>query len=73
MNKQFARGGKKPMLGAGSRTRTAFPASPQVPNQTSQHAKPACRRNVSPGRGASDLAGSMGGSPGAAKPRLPAA
>jgi hypothetical protein len=62
MNKQFARGGKKPMLGAGSRTRTAFPAAPQKPGRTGQHATKAAPKRTRPGRAPLDEAGSMGGS-----------
>jgi hypothetical protein len=37
MKKQFASGGKKPMLGTGSGTRTSYPAEPQKPGRTGQH------------------------------------
>jgi hypothetical protein len=75
MKKQFASGGKRPMLGKGDRTKTAFPAEPQKPGQTAQHSgktvpRPAVKRTA---KAPINEAGSMGGSAGAAKPRLPAA
>jgi hypothetical protein len=71
MQKTFASGGKRPMLGKGTRTRTAYPADPQKPGRTGQHAtKPAPKRR--PGRAPVDTAGDMGGSPGASQPRRPA-
>jgi hypothetical protein len=71
MKKQFASGGKTGMFGAGNRTRSKYPADPQKPGQTAQHAgKPAPRR---PGRAPVDTAGDMGGSAGASQPRRPAA
>jgi hypothetical protein len=71
----FARGGKRPMLGKGTRTRTAYPANPQRPGQTSGQAsgKPMSKRTGAKVRSAAvDEAGSMGGSR-AANPRRPAA
>ena len=78
MNKKFASGGKRPMLGKGDRTKTAYPAKQQRPGQTGQHAtKAAPKRLLSTGRRAGrapvDMAGDMGGSPGASQPRRPAA
>jgi len=71
-DKLFASGGKRPMLGAGDRTVTKFPAKTQRPGQTSQHAgKPIQKRR--PGRAPVDTAGDMGGSAGASMPRRPAA
>jgi hypothetical protein len=74
-NKQFARGGRKPMLGKGDRTRTSYPAEPQKLGRTGQHAtKPAPKRGGAKVRSAVvDTAGEMGGSPGASQPRRPAA
>ena len=69
---KFARGGKRPMLGKGDRTKSSYPADPQKPARTAQHdGKPTPKRR--PGRGASDTAGDMGGSAGVANPRRPAA
>jgi hypothetical protein len=68
-NKLFAAGGKQKMFGAGSRTKSAYPASLQKPGQTSQHAGNLPRRT---GGKAADLAGTSGGSPGASHPRQPA-
>jgi hypothetical protein len=72
--KVFARGGKNPMFGAGSRTRTAYPASPQRPGQTAQHGgKPMSKRSGAKVRSAAvDEAGDMGGSR-VANPRRPVA
>jgi hypothetical protein len=75
MKKTFASGGKRPMLGAGSRTRTSYPADPQKPGRTGQHAtKPAPKRSGGKVRSAAvDEAGDMGGSRGVSQPRRPAA
>jgi hypothetical protein len=75
MKKAFASLGKQKMFGKGDRTVTKFPASPQRPGQTSQHAgKAAPRRSGTKVRSAAvDEAGDMGGSPGASQPRRPAA
>jgi hypothetical protein len=68
-DKVFASGGRTKMFGRSDRTKSAYPAEPQKPGRTGQHAvKPPPRR-----RGATDLAGDMGGSPGASNPRRPAA
>ena len=74
MNKTFASGGKRPMLGKGDRTKTKYPAEPQRPGQTGQHStKPALKRSSAKVQsGAVDEAGDMGGSR-AANPRRPAA
>jgi hypothetical protein len=75
MKKTFAAGGKRPMLGKGDRTKTAYPASPQRPGQTSGQAlgKSSLKRAGAKVRsGAIDDAGEMGGSR-AANPRRPAA
>ena len=74
MNKTFASGGKRPMLGKGDRTKTKYPAEPQRPGRTGQHStKPALKRTGAKARfGALDDAGDMGGSR-AANPRRPAA
>ena len=63
MNKTFASGGKRPMLGKGDRTRTAYPAKQQRPGRTGQHAtKPALKRTGGKVRSAAvDEAGDMGG------------
>jgi hypothetical protein len=73
-NKLFSAGGRAKMLGKGDRTRTAYPAEPQRPGRTSQHAgKTAQRRRGAKVRSAAvDEAGDMGGSR-AANPRRPAA
>ena len=70
----FATGGKRSMLGKGTRTETAFPASMQKPGRTGQHStKAAPKRPGAKVRSAAvDEAGSMGGSR-AANPRRPAA
>jgi hypothetical protein len=34
----FASGGKRPMFGKGDRIRTSYPAEPQKPGRTGQHA-----------------------------------
>jgi hypothetical protein len=75
MNKQFAAGGKKPMLGKGTRTRTSYPADPQKPGRTGQHAtKPAPKAPRAKVRSAAiDEAGDCGGSRGVSMPRRPAA
>jgi hypothetical protein len=73
MKKTFATGGKRPMLGKGDRTKSAFPASPQKPGQTGQHSTKAAAKPMRKGaRGPVDIAGDMGGSR-AANPRRPAA
>jgi hypothetical protein len=71
---KFASGGKRPMLGKGDRTKSAFPAKQQRPGQTGQHStKPALKRAGGKVRSAGvDEAGDMGGSR-AANPRRPAA
>jgi hypothetical protein len=71
----FATGGKRSMLGKGTRTETAFPASMQKPGRTGQHStKAAPKRSGAKVRSAAvDEAGDMGGSPGASQPRRPAA
>jgi hypothetical protein len=71
-SKQFARGGKTPMFGKGDRTKSSFPASPQKPARTGQHATKAAPKRQ-PGRAPVDTAGDMGGSPGASQPRRPTA
>ena len=68
MNKTFASGGKRPMLGKGDRTRTAYPAKQQRPGQTG----PLKRTGGKVRSAAVDEAGDMGGSR-AANPRRPAA
>ena len=74
-NKQFAAGGKTPMFGKSDRTKSAYPADPQRPGQTSGQAaspkpvRPAKRITKAP----VDTAGDMGGSAGASQPRRPAA
>jgi hypothetical protein len=71
-NKLFAAGGRTKMFGAGNRMKSKFPAEPQKPGRTGQHAtKPAPKRP--PGRALVDTAGDMGGSAGASMPRRPAA
>ena len=74
MNKKFAAGGKRPMLGKGDRTRTSYPAEPQKPGRTGQHStKMTQSRTGAKVRSAAvDEAGDMGGSR-AANPRRPAA
>ena len=74
MNKKFASGGKRPMLGKGDRTKTKYPAEPQRPGRTGQHStKAASKRSGAKVRSAAvDEAGDMGGSR-AANPRRPAA
>jgi hypothetical protein len=37
MKTAFASGGKRPMLGKGGRTKSAYPATPQKPGKTGQH------------------------------------
>jgi hypothetical protein len=71
-DKLFASGGVTPMFGKADRTKSAYPADPQKPGRTGQHAtKPAPKRR--PGRAPVDAAGDMGGSAGASMPRRPAA
>jgi hypothetical protein len=74
VNKTFASGGKRSMLGKSDRTRTSYPAEPQRPGRTGQHStKPALKRTGGKVRSAAvDEAGDMGGSR-AANPRRPAA
>jgi hypothetical protein len=74
VNKTFASGGNRKTLGKGDRTKTKYPAEPQRPGRTGQHAtKPALKRTGAKVRsGAVDEAGDMGGSR-AANPRRPAA
>jgi hypothetical protein len=74
MNKKFASGGKRPMLGKGDRTKTKYPAEPQRPGRTGQHdGNAALKRTGGKVRSAAvDEAGDMGGSR-AANPRRPAA
>jgi hypothetical protein len=74
VNKKFAAGGKRPMLGKGDRTRTSYPAEPQKPGRTGQHStKTTQSRTGAKVRSAAvDEAGDMGGSR-AANPRRPAA
>ena len=68
--KSFATGGRTKMFGAGTRTKTKYPAEPQRPGRTGQHStKPALKRT---GAKVADTAGDMGGSR-AANPRRPAA
>jgi hypothetical protein len=69
-DKVFAAGGKQKMFGKADRTKSAFPAEPQKPGRTGQHAtKPAPKRT-----GARvNEAGDMGGSRAAYQPRRPAA
>jgi hypothetical protein len=76
-NKQFAAGGSTKMFGAGDRTKSRYPASPQRPGQTSGQAasgkpvrRPAVKRIT---KVPVDTAGDMGGSAGASQPRRPAA
>jgi hypothetical protein len=76
-DKQFARGGATPMFGAGTRTKSAYPAGPQRPGQTSGQA--ASGKTVRPAKriakvsSAANPGGGMGGSAGASQPRRPAA
>jgi hypothetical protein len=72
---KFASGGKRSMLGKGDRTKSAYPATPQKPGRTGQHAtKAAPKRTGAKVRSAAvDVAGDSGGSPGASQPRRPAA
>jgi hypothetical protein len=75
--KTFAAGGSTKMFGAGDRTKSRYPASPQRPGQTSGQAaspkpvrRPAVKRIT---KAPVDVAGDSGGSPGASMPRRPAA
>jgi hypothetical protein len=72
---KFASGGKRPMLGKGDRTRTAYPASSQRAGRTGQHdGKAALKRPSAKVRSDPvDEAGAMGGSRGVSNPRRPAA
>jgi hypothetical protein len=74
MNRKFAVGGNRKMLGKSDRTRTSYPAEPQRPGRTGQHStKAASKRTGGKVRSAAiDEAGDMGGSR-AANPRRPAA
>jgi hypothetical protein len=74
MNRKFAVGGNRKMLGKSDRTRTSYPADPQRPGRTAQHGgKSMSKRSGAKVRsGAVDEAGDMGGSR-AANPRRPAA
>jgi hypothetical protein len=70
-NKLFAAGGATEMFGKSDRTKSAYPADPQKPGRTGQHATKAAQKRR-PGRAPIDEAGDMGGSR-AANPRRPAA
>jgi hypothetical protein len=72
-DKTFASGGKQKMFGAGDRTKSKFPAEPQKPGRTGQHATKPAKPVRKPGRAPVDTAGDMGGSAGASMPRRPAA
>jgi hypothetical protein len=67
-DKTFAAGGRTKMFGAGDRVKSKFPAEPQKPGRTGQHA-PQLPKVRSP---AINAAGDMGGSAGASMPRRPA-
>jgi hypothetical protein len=69
-DKVFARGGKQKMFGAADRTRSKYPADPQKPGRTGQHAT-----KLAPKRTGARVneAGDMGGSRAASQPRRPAA
>jgi hypothetical protein len=71
-DKVFAAGGRTKMFGRSDRTKSAYPAEPQKPGRTGQHATKAAPKSR-PGRAPVDTAGDMGGSPGASQPRRPAA
>ena len=71
-DKLFARGGVTPMFGKNDRTKSAYPASPQKPGRTGQHATKAAPKRR-PGRAPVDVAGDMGGTGGSSQPRRPAA
>jgi hypothetical protein len=51
MKKTFASGGKQKMLGKGDRTKSKYPAEPQKPGRTGQHATKAAPKRR-PGRAA---------------------
>ena len=69
--KSFATGGRTKMFGAGTRSKTKYPAEPQRPGRTGQHStKPALKRT---GAEVADTAGDMGGTGGVSNPRRPAA
>jgi hypothetical protein len=71
-DKVFAAGGRTKMFGKADRTKSAYPATPQKPGRTGQHAtSPAPKRR--PGRAPVDVAGDMGGTGGSSQPRRPAA
>ena len=77
-DKVFASGGRTKMFGRSDRTKSAYPAEPQKPGRTGQHATkaapdPRIKSGDRPGRAPVDTAGDMGGSPGASQPRRPAA
>jgi hypothetical protein len=71
----FAAGGRTKMFGTSDRTKTKYPAEPQRPGRTGQHAtKSGAKRTGAKVRStAVDNAGDMGGSAGASQPRRPAA
>jgi hypothetical protein len=63
------------MFGKSDRTKSKYPAEPQRPGRTGQHATepvraPAAKRTT---KAPVDTAGDMGGSAGASQPRRPAA
>jgi hypothetical protein len=65
----FAAGGRTKMFGTSDRTKTKYPAEPQKPGRTGQHAtKAAPKRGAKVRSGVVDEAGDMGGSR-AANPR----
>jgi hypothetical protein len=72
-NKLFAAGGRTKMFGSSDRTKSAYPAEPQRPGRTAQHSTKPAKPVRKPGRAPVDTAGDMGGSPGVANPRRPAA
>jgi hypothetical protein len=72
VNKQFAAGGRTKMFGAGDRVKSKFPAEPQRPGRTGQHATKAAPKRR-PGRAPVDQGGDMGGTGGSSQPRRPAA
>jgi hypothetical protein len=76
-DKVFAAGGTTPMFGKADRTKSAYPAEPQRPGQTSGQAaspKPVRRSAVKRiTKVPVDTAGDMGGTGGSSQPRRPAA
>ena len=51
MNRKFAVGGNRKMLGKSDRTRTSYPAEPQRPGRTAQHGgKSMSKRSGTEGR-----------------------